>query len=100
MIADKRDFRLAKDLRPSRYALRFDLDLDNWISRGRAQIDLHLAAPQREITLHAVELDIREVKLAEGPAPEEISYEEQSQTATLRFAGEIPAGQHTLEIEW
>src|SRR5260221_11468224 len=53
------DFRLAQDVRPTRYRLRFDLDLDKWMSSAEGTITLTLAKPAREITLHSVDLDIK-----------------------------------------
>src|SRR5438552_2461676 len=35
---EKRNFRLAKSVRPSRYELRFELDLDGWTSRGHERV--------------------------------------------------------------
>lgn len=100
MIADRRDFRLAKTVRPRRYELRFDLDLNDWQSAARGRIDLHMDEPTREITLHAVELDIKSATLADGPVLEGVSYDEEAQTATLRFTGEASAGHHALDLEW
>jgi puromycin-sensitive aminopeptidase len=100
MIADRRDFRLAKSVRPRRYALRFDLDLDEWRSTGTGTIDLHLDEPAREISLHAVELDIKTARFVDGPQMESASYDDEAQTARLRFSGDIPGGDHTLELEW
>ena len=54
-----RDYRLSKDVLPSRYQLRFDLDLDTWTSTGWERITLRTAKPTREIVLHAVDLQIR-----------------------------------------
>ena len=86
MIADRRDFRLARDVRPSRYDLHFDLDVDQWTSLGREHLTLMLDNSQSEITLHAVDLDITSVQIAGGPAFQRVSYEAESQTATRRFA--------------
>src|SRR5687767_12742568 len=99
MIADRRDFRLAKTVRPTRYELRFDLDLDEWRSTGQARIDIHMDAAAREIVLHAVELDITMASIDGGPALQDVSYDDEAQTATLRFGGEIPAAEHRLNLE-
>ena len=37
---DTRDFRLTRSVRPSRYEISLDLDLDNWRSSGRETITL------------------------------------------------------------
>ncbi|MEA2638656.1 MAG: puromycin-sensitive aminopeptidase, partial [Chloroflexota bacterium] len=100
MIADKRDFRLARDVRPSRYELHLELDLQDWTSTGRERVTIQLDRPQREITLHTTDLDILSAQLEGGPPYVRTEYETESQTATLTFAEEIPAGEHTLEIAW
>ena len=38
-----RNFRLTKDILPSRYELRFDLDLDSWTAKGRERITVRTA---------------------------------------------------------
>ncbi|MHB8632129.1 MAG: M1 family metallopeptidase, partial [Candidatus Limnocylindria bacterium] len=89
------DFRLAKDVRPTRYALQFDLDLDTWTATGTATIGVTLARAAREITLHSVDLDI-----ASAGDIAAVSYDAESQTATLTLARELPAGEHALRLEW
>ncbi|HEY8806207.1 MAG TPA: M1 family metallopeptidase [Candidatus Limnocylindria bacterium] len=89
------DFRLAKDVRPARYALRFDLDLEAWTCAAKGTISLTLARPAREITLHSVDLDIKTGGDISG-----VAYDEESQTATLKLARELPAGSHDLALEW
>ena len=100
MADDKRNFRLSKSVRPIRYELHFELDLDNWRSRGRERITLTFAAPARDLTLHAVDLVIEHAAIDHGPKMRDTSYDPESQTATLRFDNEIPAGERTLDLEW
>ncbi len=100
MIADRRDFRLTKAVRPRHYELRFDLDLNEWRSTGHARVELHLDQPSHEIVLHSLDLDIQAATVAGGPAFEAATYDTEAQIATLRFAGDISAGDHTLEINW
>ena len=94
-----RNFRLTKDVLPSRYDLRFHLDLDHWTSTGWERIALTSKKASREIVLHAVELDITAANV-DGIALENARFETDAQVAILRFAKEIPAGDHALEIEW
>jgi len=89
------DFRLSKDVRPTRYALEFDLDLERWRFAGSGTIGLELARPTREIALHSVDLDIK----ATGDVTA-VSYDAESQTATLTLATERPAGTSDLRLEW
>ena len=89
------DFRLAKDVRPTRYELRFDLDLERWTSSAQGTITVTLAKPVREITLHSVDLDIKTTDDVAG-----VTYDPESQTATLKLARELPAGRHELALAW
>jgi puromycin-sensitive aminopeptidase len=89
------DFRLAKDVRPTRYALQFDLDLDGWTFTAKGTIGLTLARPAREITLHSVDLDIKTGGDISG-----VTYDGDSQTATVKLAKELPAGKRDLTLEW
>src|SRR5256712_5706538 len=97
---ERRNSRPSKSIRPSRYELRFELDLERWTSTGRARIALTLDPPAREITLHAVGLDIKAAAIEDGPAMREVTYEGESQTATLRFESEIGKGDRVLDITW
>jgi puromycin-sensitive aminopeptidase len=97
---DDRNFRLSKDVLPSRYELRFELEFDAWTSAGWERITLRSARPSREITLHALELDIVAATIDGKNKLEKAIMNAESETATLRFASDIPAGEHTLEIAW
>jgi puromycin-sensitive aminopeptidase len=97
---DKRNFRLSKDVLPSRYELRFELEFDRWTSTGWERIALRSARPSREITLHAIELDIVTATVDGANKLERAEMDVESETATLRFASDIPAGEHVLEISW
>jgi puromycin-sensitive aminopeptidase len=97
---DKRNFRLSKDVLPSRYELRFELEFDTWTSTGWERIALRSARPSREITLHAIELDIVGATIDAKNKLERAELDTEAETATLRFASEIPAGEHILEISW
>jgi puromycin-sensitive aminopeptidase len=100
-VAERRNFRLTKDVRPNQYDLHFDLDLENWTFTGRERIGLQVDRPTREITLHCDELEITAAWLTGGPRSRRIEYENESETATLYFADELPAGDHhCLQIEW
>ncbi len=95
-----REFRLSKDVTPSRYELRFDLDLDSWTAKGWERITLRTTKSTRELILHAVELEIAKARVDGSNAIEGQKTEADAQIVILRFAKEIPAGEHTLEIEW
>ena len=100
MGGDKRNFRLSNDVLPSRYELRLELEFDAWTSTGWERITLRTARPSREITLHALELEIVDATIDGKTRLERAIMDAESETATLRFAEEIPAGDHMLEISW
>ncbi|HEV2010483.1 MAG TPA: M1 family metallopeptidase [Candidatus Limnocylindria bacterium] len=89
------DYRLAKDVRPTRYALQFDLDLERWTFSGAATIGLTLGRPANEVTLHSVDLDIKT-----GGDISAVRYDAGSQTATLTLAKPLPAGETELTLRW
>ena len=99
MNDDARNFRLSKDVLPSRYELRFELEFDKWTSTGWERIALRTARPSREIVLHALELDIQKASV-DGEVAQRTAYDVEAQTVTLYFGREIPAGEHALEIAW
>ncbi len=95
-----RDFRLSKDVLPRRYELRFKLDLDTWTSTASERITLTLATPASEIVLHAVDLDITTASVDGANTLAAKTAHAEAQAVTLRFANEMAAGPHTLEIAW
>ncbi|MEP6694994.1 MAG: M1 family peptidase, partial [Chloroflexota bacterium] len=99
MSDEARNFRLSKDVQPSTYELRFELEFDRWTSTGHERVALRTSRPTRQIVLHALELDIKKATL-DGQTAEKAIYDTEAQTATLRFGSEIPAGEHVLEVSW
>jgi len=89
------DFRLSKDVRPARYELRLDLDVETWRFHGSGTIALHLDHALRTLTLHSVDLDI-----ATGEGIAAVAYDPESETATLTLETELPAGDHTIALRW
>jgi puromycin-sensitive aminopeptidase len=96
---DRRNFRLSKDVLPSRYELHFQLDFDTWSSIGVERIAVRLARPTREIVLHSLELDIQSVTI-DGERADRPQYDTEAETVTLRFGREISAGEHILKLDW
>ena len=96
-----RDFRLPKHIRPVRYALRIDADLDAWKFRGTEEIVLSVLEPSPAVTLHAVELEVVEAQaiLSDGTTlPAQLEFNEAAETVTLRFAHPLRAGAATLSL--
>src|SRR5579864_3641562 len=97
---DTRDFRLTKQVRPRRYEISLDLDLTEWTSAGRERIELEIDAPTSEVILHSDELTITSAGIDSKLQMTSVSYQDESETATLTFNGEILVGHHILEIGW
>jgi aminopeptidase N len=74
MSDEARNFRLSKDVLPSTYELRFELEFDNWTSTGWERITVRTARPAREIVLHSLDLDITKATLG-GDAAQKTSYD-------------------------
>ncbi|CAN5231073.1 M1 family metallopeptidase [soil metagenome] len=93
-------FRLPTDARPTRYTLRFDLDLEAWRFQARERCELVLERPRRAIVLHAVDLEIHQaVARAGGHAVRaRPSFDPETQTVTLGFDDELGPGQWLLEL--
>ena len=49
-----RDFRLSKDILPSRYELRIEADLDTWRFSAAERIEVTVHRARADVVLHAV----------------------------------------------
>lgn len=98
------DFRLDGAVRPVGYRLHFDLDLDAWRVSGHAWIELSIAEPRPQLTLHALGLRIDQATAVSStgatPRTTAIAYSAESETATLSFDRDLAAGAWTLELTW
>ena len=95
-----RDFRLSKAVMPVRYDLRVEVDLDTWRFDGSERVEVAVHQPTTEITLHALELDIRAASVVVGgrEQPAAVTFNAVAETATLRVAAPIPAGSAELRL--
>src|SRR4030095_13299452 len=97
------DFRLSKSVRPVRYDLAIEVDLDAWTFRGTESIELILDAPTATWTLHATELEIADVRavLADGSRASATSTTNPiAETVSFRFERPLPAGTAQLSLEF
>jgi puromycin-sensitive aminopeptidase len=97
------DFRLPKTVRPVRYELGIDVDLEAWQFRGSAEIEVTLAESTGAVTLHAAELEIGNVRavLPDGTRLQgATALNPIAETATLRFERALPAGRVRLGLEF
>ncbi len=97
------DFRLPKSIRPVRYDLGIEVDLDQWQFRGTEEIELTIAEPTETVTLHASELNLPAVRaiLPDGSQlTGTATLDPIAETATLHFARPLPAGTARLCIDF
>ncbi len=93
---------LNKEVVPSRYELRLDLDpaLDTFRGEARISVSVHHSRPS--IELHAFELAASEAHLVSGGERRALQVTALPETQTWRLVptdgGPIPAGEHRLEF--
>src|SRR5215813_5831378 len=93
------NFRLSKQVLPRRYALRFELDLEAWRYTGTVEITLDVAARTDVVTLHALDLELSEARIADGPAARIVVHPE-AEAASLIFASPLEPGPATLHVRF
>ena len=91
------NFRLSKSVRPRRYALRLELDLEAWRFTGTVEIDLAVAASIDTVTLHALDLELRGARLADGRVAQIVAHP-QAEAVSLVFPSPLVPGAATLRI--
>jgi len=98
-----RDFRLSRNVLPSRYDIHVAVDLDAWRFHGSERIDVSIGEATDSIVVHAVDLTIaRAEAVLEGGrrVAARVSIHEQAEAASLQFAERLGAGPAQLEIEF
>lgn len=99
-----KNFRLPLDVRPVRYDAHLAPDLKAGTFEGRLELRIELGAPRRELQLHAIELAVgrARARLPDGRAlrAEQVVADAESETVTLSFAEELPAGAAVLDLAW
>src|SRR5438128_309338 len=95
-------FRLPADVRPTRYDLHLEPDLEGGGFRGEVRIALRLARPRAEIVLHATEITIERAAALGGgrEMPARVRLSRADETAALRFARPLAAGEATLALRF
>ena len=94
-----KNFRLPVDVRPVRYSVHLAPDLEQRTFEGRMELEVRLGKPAREIHLHAVGLTVERAR-ARPSVRATASNDAESETVTLQFSEELPAGTHVLDIAW
>ena len=97
-----KNFRLPTDVKPTAYDadLRLDLNADRF--DVELAIDVALGAARRAITLHAVGLEVREASAEVGARTivTKATADAESETVTLTFSEELPAGAARVRIAY
>ena len=94
---------LPKDVRPSKYTLTLQPDLESFTFTGSVAIDIEVLRPTDSIVLNAAELEIGScrVESADGEAlPGSTTLDEEAETASFAFEDALPVGPARLEIEF
>ena len=97
------DVRLPAVAVPSAYDLRLTPDLSTFTFEGDVDISIELRAPTREITLNAIELEIKDALFCRRdgePVPGSPSYDPAAETVTITFPGELRPGDATLSMSF
>jgi aminopeptidase N len=94
--------RLPKSVVPSHYTLSFAPDLVNETFSGMEKIDVEVKTPVDAITLHAVEMELRNVTVTAGEKelPATVSFDVPNQTVTLKLAETLPVGKAAIHAQF
>lgn len=90
---------LPKNVIPTAYVIDITTDLNRLSLRGKETISLDVASPSRSVTLNQAGLKLSSARLDNGMVAA-IRQDDDAQTATLTFAQPVPAGHHTLAIDY
>jgi puromycin-sensitive aminopeptidase len=102
-VALGKNFRLPTDAKPVRYSAHLAPDLKAGSFDGRMELTVKLQKPRRELHLHAIALEIQKarVRLPKGEALKAtVTADAESETVTLKFDQDLPAGDVILDIAW
>jgi aminopeptidase N len=91
---------LPSDVIPLHYAISVDPDAQAMTFKGAVDIDVDVRRPTRRIALNSADLAIDAAALADGAAAAHVAVDEEHQVLRLDFAQTVPAGHHTLHIDY
>jgi len=98
---------LPRNVRPLHYRISATPDAANLRFTGRTDVDIVIMAPTDSITLNAVDMRFGDVSLGGGSGhaalalnPTETRIDAEAQTATFRFARQIPTGRYRLTMNY
>ena len=95
---------LPGSVRPSHYALTLSPDLESATFSGDVSIDILVSEITSEVTLNAIELELGAATFTprggEASASTGITYNEDEETAAIRFGEPLPVGAGTLALSF
>tara|TARA_B100001123_G_scaffold416237_1_gene517604 strand:- start:7460 stop:10066 length:2607 start_codon:yes stop_codon:yes gene_type:complete len=94
---------LPTGVNPQRYDLTLAPDLKTFTFQGEAQIHLEIQDAVDQITLNAVEIEIKTAEITadqENLIASNVTYDENAQTATFKFDEKLQTGNAVLHIEF
>jgi aminopeptidase N len=96
---DKTPGKLPKTVVPDSYQIDIVPDLQKLTLTGHETVELKFRQPADSITLNQAGLTLGKATLETGDAAT-VANDDKAQTATLKFTKQIPAGPHTLTIDY
>jgi len=97
-----RDFRLSRDVIPSRYELSIEADLAQWRFTAAEQIHITIHRPQAEIALHAADFTIHSARIVSAGRSRQatVTFNTEAETARLCFGEPVSTGPAVLHVEF
>jgi puromycin-sensitive aminopeptidase len=100
-LKPKIQVRLPNHVIPNRYKITLFPNLQEFTFSGEEEISLDIIKPTKEIILHSAELDISFAEIKAGKEKiktKSISYDEKTETVTIKFNKLISKGQSKLKL--
>jgi puromycin-sensitive aminopeptidase len=95
---------LPTDVRPLKYRLTLEPDLEKFTFDGRVSIDVEVVTPTTSVTLNCTEIAIQSCRLTPGDGaamtPRATTFDESRETVTFEFDSAVPTGRASLDIEF
>lgn len=95
-----RDFRLPKNVRPTRFDLRIEADLEDWKYTASERIDCKVLEATDTIALHAIDLNVTSAQaLVNGVTHQAtVMVEVEAEAIVLKFAEALPVGEAQIQL--
>ena len=99
----KDDFRLPQNVRPLKYNISLEPDLETFTFAGVMHIDLEINTPTNRVVMNAAELDINSALIHQENQTmnsSSVSLDEEAETVTFEFRNPLLPGRATINIEF